>query len=56
MEMKTFHSLVAILTITKFIVETEEAFDTEDFSVIDAFHTSDPMNLPTIVLSGYGLN
>ena len=40
--MKTFHSLVAILTIAKFTVETEGVFDTEVFSEIDTFRTSDP--------------
>ena len=42
MAIKTFHSLVAILTTAKFTVETEEVFDAEVFCVIDTFCTSDP--------------
>ena len=53
--MKTFHSLVAILTIAKFTVETEEFFDTEVFSVIDTFRTSDPQFTARKVFK-YGVN
>ena len=37
-----------IPVITSLIVEIEEAFDTIDFLVIDAFHAFNPRNIPTI--------
>ena len=53
---ETIHSVTAIPIITKLIVEIEEAFNTNDFPVINAFHTFDPKNIPTIVLLNYSLN
>ena len=53
---ETIHSVTAIPIITKLIVEIEEAFNTNDFPVINAFHTFDPKNIPTIVLLHYSLN
>lgn len=56
MVIETIHSVTAIPIITKLIVEIEEAFNTNDFSVISVFHTFDPKNIPTIVLLNYSLN
>ena len=56
MVIETIHSVTAIPIITKLIVEIEEAFNTYDFPVINAFHTFDPKNIPTIVLLHYSLN
>ena len=39
----------------KFHCWNEEAFDTKDFPVIDAFHTFDPINILTIFPLKYGL-
>ena len=55
MAIKTFHSLVAILTTAKFTVETEEVFDAEVFCVIDTFCTSDPQ-LAAWKVFKYGVN
>ena len=54
MTIETFYSVIAILVIIHLIVEIEEAFDTKDFLVIDAFHAFDPRNIPTIVPLKYG--
>ena len=56
MAVGTFHLVIAILVITNLIVETEEAFETKDFPVIDAFHAVDPSNIPMIDPLKYGLN
>ena len=53
---ETFHLVIAIPVITNLIVETEEAFDAKDFSVIGVFHAFDLRNIPTIVPLKYGLN
>ena len=49
MAIETFYSVIAIPVITNLIVEIEEAFDTKDFPVIDAFHAFDSRNVPTVV-------
>ena len=56
MAIETFHSVIAIPLTTNLIAEIEEAFDTKDFPVIDAFHTFDSRSMPTIVPLKYGLN
>ena len=49
-----FHSRVAISIIKILILEIEEAFNTTDFPVMDAFHAFDPRNIPKDLASGYG--
>ena len=49
-----FHSRVAIPIIKKLILEIEEAYNTTDFPVMDAFHASEPRNIPKDLPSGYG--
>ena len=49
-----FHSRVAIPIIKKLILEIEEAYNTTDFPVMDAFRASEPRNIPKDLPSGYG--
>ena len=49
-----FHACVAIPIIKQLILEIEEAFNTTDFPVIDAFQAFDPRNIPKDLPSGYG--
>ena len=56
MAIEKFHSVIAIPVITNLIAEIEEAWDTKDFLVIDAFHTFDPRNIPMVVPLNYDLN
>ena len=49
-----FHACAAIPIIKKLILEIEEAFNTTDFPVMDAFQAFDPRNIPKDLPSGYG--
>ena len=52
---ENFHNFVAIPLIKKLVTEVEEAFDTSDFPVIDAFQVLNPKNIPANVKEGYGM-
>ena len=49
-----FHARVAISIIKQLILKIEEAFNTTDFPVMDAFQAFDPKNIPKDLPSGYG--
>ena len=49
-----FHARVAISIIKQLILQIEEAFNTSDFPVMDAFQAFDPRNIPKDLPSGYG--
>ena len=49
-----FHARVTIPIIKQLILEIEEAFNTTDFPVTDAFQAFDPRNIPKDSPSGYG--